>query len=139
MRTCPKYTWSSSWVCCSVAVDCFREASSDVGGSMTHLGVWDLRAAFCFRHTPVDALCAAKMRAVLCCAGHTQLHRALGAAASELSDTAADKAAQQQQHDQAQESIDALVSELQDTMDRMQELTAERADTHKQVGAHGSL
>jgi hypothetical protein len=47
--------------------------------------------------------------------------------------------AQQQQHDQAQESIDALVAELQDTMDKMQELSAERADTHKQVGTLGSL
>jgi hypothetical protein len=31
------------------------------------------------------------------------------------------------------------VAELQDTMDKMQVLTAERADTHKQVGTLGSL
>ena len=65
----------------------------------------------------------------------------------------ADKAAFDKQHEQAQESIDALVAELQDTLarleqeqqqagqlsERLQQATKEGADKEKKVGAHNSL
>lgn len=76
-----------------------------------------------------------------------QLRQALDAAAGELSSLSADKASFDQQHTQAQESIDALVAELQDTLarldqeqqqagqlsERLQKASKEGAEREKQV------
>lgn len=50
-----------------------------------------------------------------------QLQRACEATAHELATATAGKVALQQQYEQAQESIDALAAELQDTLGKVQE------------------
>lgn len=92
-------------------------------------------------------MCAAELRSCLSILPVLQLRRACDAATTELASVTADKAQLSQQHDKAQESIDALVAELQDTLgrleqqqqqagqlsDRLQQVTADAAVMQKQV------
>lgn len=79
-----------------------------------------------------------------------QLRRALDATADELASLTSERANREQQHAQAQESIDALVAELQETLARLEQeqqqvaqlsnklesTAAEHSGMQKQVGCH---